>query len=182
MCSSDLVKIESIWEILDIINTIADQTKIIAFNAELEASAAGEAGKNFEIVAGEIRRLADNIVVSTQEIKNYIHEIQDASNNLLLTSQKGTESIQQGWELSRDITGLFEKILSSANESAGSAEQIARSTDQQSSSFDQIILTLKQISEGIGNFVLSTKSMSKLTEGLHQIAKELGEMVSRYRL
>ena len=63
-------KIESIWDIVNIINGIADQTKIIAFNAELEASAAGEAGKNFQIVATEIRRLADSTVSSTNEINN----------------------------------------------------------------------------------------------------------------
>jgi hypothetical protein len=51
-------QIESIWEVVNIINGIADQTKIIAFNAELEASAAGEAGRNFQIVATEVRRLA----------------------------------------------------------------------------------------------------------------------------
>ncbi|MBR1722639.1 MAG: hypothetical protein IJ727_09205, partial [Treponema sp.] len=51
-------KIENIWDIVTLINSVADQAKIIAFNAELEASSAGEAGRNFHIVATEIRRLA----------------------------------------------------------------------------------------------------------------------------
>ncbi|MBP5156636.1 MAG: hypothetical protein ILP18_02025, partial [Treponema sp.] len=62
-------KITNIWDIVTLINSVADQAKIIAFNAELEASSAGEAGKNFHIVATEIRRLADSIIDGTKEIK-----------------------------------------------------------------------------------------------------------------
>lgn len=51
------VKIERVWDIVSLINDIADTAKIIAFNAELEASSAGESGKNFHIVATEVRRL-----------------------------------------------------------------------------------------------------------------------------
>ena len=69
-------EIAGIWEIVKMINSIAGQIKMIAFNAELEASSAGEAGKNFEIVANEIRRLADSTVSSTAQIRQKIQTIQ----------------------------------------------------------------------------------------------------------
>ncbi|MBQ3688030.1 MAG: hypothetical protein II932_09365, partial [Treponema sp.] len=65
-------RINNIWDIVTLINSVADQAKIIAFNAELEASSAGEAGKSFHIVATEIRRLADGIIDGTKEIKEKI--------------------------------------------------------------------------------------------------------------
>ena len=89
-------KITNIWDIVTLINSVADQAKIIAFNAELEASSAGEAGKNFHIVATEIRRLADGIIDGTKEIKNKIAEIEKSSDTLILMSENGTSKISKG--------------------------------------------------------------------------------------
>lgn len=175
-------KIESIWEIVNIINGIADQTKIIAFNAELEASAAGEAGKNFQIVATEIRRLADSTMASTNEIKGKINEIQHSSDNLIIASEEGTEHIREGGELSGELQRIFEDVLSSAEISAESAEQIAGSINQQVSAFEQILLTLKQISSGIDNFVVSTKSTASSSVSLKEMAESLKELVDRYQV
>ena len=175
-------RIESIWDIVNIINGIADQTKIIAFNAELEASAAGEAGKNFQIVASEIRRLADNTVASTTEVKNKIKEIQHSSDNLIISSEEGTSKIIDGWDLSNKIKSIFNEIQSSSEISATSADQIALSIKQQVSAFDQILLTLKQISEGIDNFVISTKSTTKASLALKEMAERLNEIVDEYEV
>ena len=175
-------KIDSIWEIVNIINGIADQTKIIAFNAELEASAAGEAGKNFQIVATEIRRLADSTMTSTNEIKGKINEIQHSSDNLIIASEEGTEHIREGGELSGELQRIFEDVLSSAEISAESAEQIAASINQQVSAFEQILLTLRQISNGIDNFVVSTKSTAASSVSLKELAESLKELVERYQV
>lgn len=175
-------QIDSIWEIVNIINGIADQTKIIAFNAELEASAAGDAGKNFQIVAGEIRRLADSTVDSTNEIKAKIHEIQQASDKLIIASEEGTQRIKEGWDISHNIRGVFEDVLSSSEISAASADDIARSIRMQVSSFEQIFLTLKQISEGIDNFVVSTGATSEASDQLKEIADQFDHSISRYSL
>ncbi len=173
-------KIESIWEIVTIINSIADQTKIIAFNAELEASAAGEAGKNFQIVAAEIRRLADSTVASTGEIKTKINEMQHSSDNLIIASEEGTEKIKEGSELSNRLNDIFGDIMSSADISAASAGQIEGSVNQQVAAFEQILLTLKQISEGIDNFVTSTKATSAASEKLRDMSETLNGVVKRY--
>jgi len=174
-------KIDSIWDIVNIINGIADQTKIIAFNAELEASAAGEAGKNFQIVATEIRRLADNTVSSTNEIRSKINEIQHSSDRLIITSEEGTGKIKQGLDLSNGLRKQFDDILRSSEISVSSAEQISVSIKQQVSAFEQILLTLKQISEGIDNFVVSTSSMTNFTESLKNKSTHLNSVVSYYR-
>ncbi len=175
-------RIENIWEIVNIINGIADQTKIIAFNAELEASAAGDAGKNFQIVATEIRRLADNTVSSTNEIRTKINEIQHSSDKLIITSEDGTSKIRDGWVLSNNLQKVFEDILSSSEISYLSASQIALSIKQQVSAFEQILLTLKQVSEGIDNFVLSTKSTSNASDNLRKLASSLNSIVEGYKV
>ena len=103
-------QIENIWYIVNIISGIADQTKIIAFNAELEAASAGEAGKNFHIVANEIRRLADNTMESTKDIKQRISDIQHSSDSLILASEGGTKKINEGFQLSVKLEDKFNNI------------------------------------------------------------------------
>ncbi len=173
-------RIESIWEIVNIINSIADQTKIIAFNAELEAAAAGDAGKNFQIVAGEIRRLADGTVNSTKEIKTKINEIQHASDKLIMASEEGTQKISEGWDISSNIRKIFEDVLNSSEVSASSADGITKSIRMQVSSFEQIFTTLKQISESIDSFVESTSYTNEVSDHLKEISENFEDEVSRY--
>lgn len=173
-------KINAIWEIVNIINSIADQTKIIAFNAELEASAAGEAGKNFQIVASEIRRLADSTVSSTSEIKTKINEIQHSSDNLIIASEDGTEKIEEGSTLTRELFTTFQEILETSEISAQSAEDINTSIKQQVSAFEQILQTLKQISEGINNFAISTKSTTEISQNLKNMSDTMQSSLSMY--
>jgi methyl-accepting chemotaxis protein len=174
--------IETIWDIVNIINGIADQTKIIAFNAELEAAAAGDAGKNFRIVAGEIRRLADSTVDSTNEIKEKINEIQHASDKLILASEEGTQRIREGWDVSSNIRGVFEDVLRSSEISANSANDISRSINMQVVSFEQIFLTLKQISESIDNFVESTSYTTEVSDKLKSISESFRAQVESYSI
>ncbi|MEI6874085.1 MAG: methyl-accepting chemotaxis protein [Spirochaetota bacterium] len=173
-------KIKNIWDIVNIINGIADQTKIIAFNAELEASSAGEAGKNFQIVASEIRRLADSTVTSTNEIKIRIQEIERSSDALLLSSEQGTERIIQGKDLSQRMNKLFGDIAMSAEVSSSSTSQIAVSIRQQVGSFEQILIAIKMISQGVDNFVVATRATSATTESLRKMAAQLSALIGKF--
>lgn len=171
-------KIDSIWEIVTIINGIADQTKIIAFNAELEASSAGEAGKNFHIVANEIRRLADSTMESTHEIKDRITEIQHSSDNLIITSEGGTEKIHEGCELTDKVSQNFSSIKNAAEITAESAQDIQVIVGQQTAAFEQIVVTLKQISAGADSFSASTQTIRTAVDKLQSLADSMKNIVS----
>lgn len=173
-------QIKSIWEIVGMINNVADQTRIIAFNAELEASAAGEAGKNFEIVASEIRRLANNTRTSTKEIKARIDEIQRASESLIDHYEAGGAAITEGWELSARLEQVFQQILKSADSSARSAHMISLSVNQQASGSEEILKTLKELSAGIESLVESARHTARASENLLAMSEELGAVVNEY--
>ena len=166
-------KIGRIWEIVKIINDIADQTRIIAFNAELEASSAGDSGKNFHIVANEVRRLAAGITNSVDQIKEKITEIQHSSDNLIITSENGTEKIHEGLELSEKLKEKFTDIQSSSEITVESANQIKEIINQQSAAFDQIVSTVRQISAGIENFSTSTSTVNNTAMKLKEAANLL---------
>ena len=170
-------KIESIWDIVTLINSVADQTKIIAFNAELEATSAGEAGKKFRIVANEIRRLSDGIIDSIHEIKEKITEIQHSSDTLILASENGTEKITSGYETAKELGTKFESIKSSSEITATSAEDITGIIQQQTIASEQILIALKQISAGIENFTVATDSISASAENLRIMSEDLNKQV-----
>ena len=167
-------KIGNIWDIVTLINSVADQAKIIAFNAELEASSAGEAGRNFHIVATEIRRLADGIIDGTKEIKERINEIQKSSDSLILASESGTEKINEGYKNAKSLESRFESIKNASEITAGSAGEITTIIKQQTSASEQILITLKQIAAGVENFTTATENISQASQSLKSIASELG--------
>ena len=167
-------KITNIWDIVTLINSVADQAKIIAFNAELEASSAGEAGKNFHIVATEIRRLADSIIDGTKEIKEKISEIEKSSDGLILMSENGTSKIEKGVASARTLEERFASMKNASEITAESAGNITSIIRQQTSATEQILITLKQISAGVESFTKATAHISAASESLKGIAKGLG--------
>ncbi len=168
-------KIENIWDIVTLINSVADQAKIIAFNAELEASSAGEAGRNFHIVATEIRRLADGIIDGTKEIKEKITEIQQSSDSLILMSENGTEKIQSGVNSTKNLESRFSNIKNDSEVTAASSSDITTIIQQQAHASEQVLITLKQIADGVEKFTAATGNISIATENVMTIAKDLNK-------
>ena len=166
-------KIDSIWDIVNLINSVADQAKIIAFNAEIEATSAGEAGKKFRIVANEIRRLSDGIIDSTKEVKEKITEIQHSSDHLILASENGTEKINAGYETAKVLSNHFESIKSSSEVTAASAGEITEIIQQQTAASEQILIALKQISAGVENFTVATNNISSSADSIRILAEDL---------
>ncbi len=166
-------KIENIWDIVSLINNVADQAKIIAFNAELEASSAGEAGKSFRIVANEIRRLSDGIIDGTHEIKERIGEIQHSSDLLIQASESSTEKINIGYDNARDLGNKFESIKKSSEVTAKKSEEISSIIQQQASASEQILMAIKEIAAGVENFTVATDNITNAAENVRKISEDL---------
>ncbi len=169
-------KVNSIWDIVNLINSLADQTKIIAFNTELEAASVQSDKQNFRNVATEIRRLANNIMDSTKEIKNSIGEIQNAVDMLVRFSQANTLQIQQGMKMAYSLEGSSQNINVSSRQNADAANEIKSLTSQQTTSFEQISKTLQQISISIQQFSLSTQTLIDTSKTLRENADKLGKI------
>ena len=161
-------KINSIWEIANIIDSISDQTKIIAFNAELEATTNTGESKSFKNVANEIRRLANSTMDSTREIKSKIGAVQKSSDQLIKASQKSTELIKKESSLSIKLEDKFTNINNSARYNSTSSNEIKYLVEQQTKAFDQIVNTLQQISTSIQGFSKSTRSLIETSRNLQE--------------
>ena len=171
-------KITSIWEVLNLINSVADQSKIIAFNAELESCSNVESNENFKNVSSEIRRLADLTVNSTKEIKETIDKIQLSSENLIKASQKSSTIIKEG---SSTINGLSDSLMTIKDSSQNNAKSAATTKDliyQQTKGFEQIVEKLQTISLSIQNLSLSTKQVVDSSTSIHDSAQKLETLSS----
>ena len=175
-------KSREVSKIMDMINAIADQTKLIAFNAAIEASSAGEAGKRFGVVAVEIRRLAGSVMESTEEIMGTVKRMQQSVHQLVVSSEKGAQGIQEGKELTLTTTEMLQSTVERARATTEAVTQISLSTQQQKTASDQVVLSLREIEEGSRHIMESINGTNQTCQELADQAKILTGQVSHFKL
>lgn len=175
-------KSRQISKVMEIINTIADQTKLIAFNAALEASSAGDAGRRFSVVASEIRRLADSVTDSTGDIEAKVEEIQGSISRLVVTSEKGATTIVAGMQASTSTAHDLDELVEAASQTRNAARQISISTQQQKTASDQVVIALREIVTASSQTADAIASVSRISTEMSAMSLELSELVKRFRL
>lgn len=173
---------KEISKVMDLINNVADQTKLIAFNAALEASSAGEAGKRFSVVAGEIRRLADSVTESTRSIEERIQAIQSSISRLVLTSEKAVNSVQAGMDVSAATASELNELVDAAARTSNAAQQISLSTKQQKTASSQVVIALRDIANASTTNAQSIRSISDISEELLAMAQTLDQHMQGFRI
>ena len=167
---------------MEIIDDIADQTKMIAFNAALEASSAGAYGDRFGVVAGEIRRLAENVTVSTREIQTKIQEIQKATKRLVNASSSGASTIEEGAKLANNTLEELSKLVEGAKTNFEAANKISVSTQQQQTATGQALASLREIEKGLRESSNSLKQTAGVTTGLTDSYSELKKLIGNFKI
>lgn len=175
-------KSKQISKIMSLITNLADQTKLIAFNAALEASSAGEAGKRFSVVASEIRRLADSVTDSTDEIEAKINEIQDAISRLVITSEKGANGILAGTAASNNTAERFNDIVSAVNQTSTTAQQISLSTQQQKIASSQVVFALREIVGASAHTATAITKVAQISNEMTHISEQLSLATQFFKL
>ena len=169
-------------ESIKIIDNIADHTKLIAFNAALEASSSGEAGSRFSTVADEIRRFANNVVESASEIKENISDINQAAQNLLTEANNGSRAIDTGYNRIVEQKEVFENIVDVSQSVAVRMQQIFNLSKQQEVAVAHVFTALKEISSGVNQFVSATATTSDTVGKLNNMSSDLKEMLAKYHI
>ncbi len=173
---------QEIGNIIELINDIAEQTNILALNASIQASMAGEAGRGFAVVADEVQRLAERSTNATRQIEVLVRTIQSDTNEAVISMERSTTDVVGGAllaenagaaldeieQVSNQIANLVQNISSSARHQAGSAADVTRRTTK-----------LKEISNQTGKATTATAaSISKLSE----LASQLRQTVAGFTL
>jgi methyl-accepting chemotaxis protein len=167
-----------IGKILNVIDEISDQTRLLALNATIIAAQAGEQGRGFAVVAGEVRELADRTAVSTREVTEIIEGVQQATAELEKTMLDGEETVRGEVARSHEAHEALVKIRSSTSstqeqmnsivasthEQAESLRSISRAVKNEQAMLDQITVAMRQFSSGVALTAGTSESMKAIAE------------------
>jgi methyl-accepting chemotaxis protein len=173
---------KQILQILTIISGIAERTNLLAYNASIEASRAGENGQGFRVVAEEVRRLAGRATEATRSIEQIVEIIQQDTVEVQQAMEVGKSEVAEGTELvaqtKQTLKGLAE-ISQSINEYL---QAISSNTNSQSEASAQV----NQLMERVETIAQSTaERVQEVAESLQELvftASTLTESVSQFRL
>lgn len=171
-----------ISEIVETISRISEQTNLLAVNAAIESSGAGEAGLRFAVVADQVRKLAEESAYAAERVSILIKTVQDEVQEVITGVEAGTREVEEGYRVASQAGQRLEDISSIVERSAALAQRISQATQEQVSRVEQVGQVVESMAE------ISEKSQGTVSQGreaaekLRQLATQLSENLSRFRL
>jgi twitching motility protein PilJ len=157
---------QEIGDIVNLITEISDQTNILALNAAIQASMAGEAGRGFAVVADEVQRLAERTGDATKQIETLVKAIQADTNEATVSMEQSTANVVKGAKLTENAGSALDRIEQVSMNLAQRILEISDATRDQAQDSVQITETMDVIQE----------ITAKTSEGSEQASSAIGEL------
>lgn len=175
-------RVQQVGRIIEFINGIADKSDLLALNAELEGNKAGEVGRGFSLVAAEMRRLAESVMKSTQDIGTLIDEIRDATNAAVMATEAGVKATDSGAALAHRVGAGLSRIVDDANQSSTAMQNISLATSQQQIGTDQLVEAMADILRSTEASSVASREMRDAHDQLVSLARELETNVHAFEV
>lgn len=173
---------QEIGDIVSLIDDIADQTNILALNAAIQASMAGDAGRGFAVVADEVQRLAERSSAATRQIETLVRAIQTDTNEAVISMEQTTSEVVRGARLAQDAGVALEEIEGVSKTLAALIQSISNAAQQQTSSAGQISLTMNVIQQITSQTSSGSTATAESIGNLAKMASQLRRSVSGFTL
>jgi twitching motility protein PilJ len=173
---------QEIGDIVSLINDIADQTNILALNAAIQASMAGDAGRGFAVVADEVQRLAERSSGATKQIEALVKTIQSDTNEAVISMEQTTTEVVRGARLAQDAGAALEEIEKVSQELAELIQNISNAARQQAASAGHISNTMHVIQEITSQTSTGATETARSIGNLSEMTDELRRSVAGFKL
>ncbi|NQU15406.1 MAG: methyl-accepting chemotaxis protein, partial [Desulfobacteraceae bacterium] len=175
-------KAENITTVVDTITKVAYQTNLLSLNAAIEAEKAGEYGRGFQVVAREIRRLADQTAVATLDIDQMVQEMQSAVSTGVMEMDKFIAEVRRSAEDVGKISAQLTRIIEQVQALSPSFEDVNVAMGNQSENAQEINTAMVNLSEELGQTLESLRETYSAIEQLKDAARGLQDEVSRFKV
>jgi methyl-accepting chemotaxis protein len=170
-------KSQQIGLVLDIVTELAEQTNILSINATIEATAAGEFGRRFAVVADEIRKLADRVGSSTKEIRGLIDEVRSAVNTTVMATETGSKTVESGSRQFGDLATALRQITGLVSSTMEAAREIELSTQQQSTAVEQVNVAIANVAQASKETEAGSSQTLQTASQLAGLSKDLLRLI-----
>ena len=167
-------------EVVKTIDSIIEDTKLIAFNATIEAARAKDKGKGFGVVSLEIKRLAEEVFESTEAIKELIQDIQESSHALVLANEEEMKTVRRGTLLVEEAGTSLQQIFEMARSTTDSAQRIAAAIQQQQGTNTEVLQSVESANQSMNRFFQESKQLALASAELNILAEGLDQTLSGF--
>jgi methyl-accepting chemotaxis protein len=140
-------QLNRIGDIVDVITDIAEQTNILALNANIEAARAGEAGEGFAVVAAEVKSLAEETHSSVAEIGRIIEDVSEQREAVVEGMESMRAEVEAGSKAVDEAIGALDAIADKVEDTDVGVSEINRATDDQAGSAQQVLETADRVAD-----------------------------------
>ncbi len=173
---------QAIGAITTTVSELADQSNLLALNAAIEAARAGEQGRSFAVVSQHVRDLAERSKSATTQVQEILTQIQKATNSVVMVTEEGMKSVEQGVRLSGGAGEVIRQIAVEIEGGSQANTQIVAASHQQMAGMEQIGHAMRTIQQATTKSLAGTRQTEVAVRDLHTLARNLQQTIANYRL
>lgn len=188
--------LNEITNISNTINDLSEQTNLLALNASIEAARAGEAGSGFQVVAEEIRKLAEQSDIEANKVGNLVEEVENIAEKLIKTSKDNHKEVKLGISISQKGVEALDNIIEAINETVEDINNMENIIEEQVGISNKLFNTIEtviniievttanteEVAAGTEEILASMENVNETTRNTRSIAEELDIMVGEIKL
>ena len=142
-------RVKEIGTIVKVIDDVSDETNLLALNAEIISAQAGEHGRAFSVVAGQMKNLSNRVLAGTKEIRGLIEAVRAESGNAIGAIEHGSRSVGSGVELAAEAGESLEEITGATRESGTRMLEISSAMSEQSEAVSRVVRLMQNVLSGV---------------------------------